>query len=71
MPQKKAHDMPKVGTVFEKRYKKSLYRLTVVKADGGIVFKVEGNVFRTPTGAAKSITGCAVNGWVWWGIEGR
>lgn len=71
MPQKKAHDLPKVGTVFEKRYKKTFHRLTIVKTEGGVGFKVAGKTFRTPTGAAKSITGSDVNGWMWWGIEGK
>jgi hypothetical protein len=69
MAQKKPRDDPKVGRVFQKRYKGCLYQLTIVTVSGGVGYKVGDEVFRTPSGAAESITGCEVNGWKWWGIE--
>ena len=71
MPQKKQREAPKVGSVFEKRYKRCRHLLAIVKLGSGIGFKVGDEVFLTPTAAATSITGSEVNGWVWWGIEDR
>ena len=69
MPQKKPHDDPKVGSVYEKRYKGCRHRLAIVKVGGSVGYKVGDEVFQSPSSAAKSITGCEVNGWEWWGIE--
>jgi hypothetical protein len=69
MAKRKPRQLPKVGTVYEKRFKKTLYRLTVVKTGHVIGFKVGTNVYQSPSGAAKAITGSEVNGWAFWGME--
>jgi hypothetical protein len=71
MAKRKPRQLPKVGTVYEKRFNKTPYRLTVVKTENGIGFKVGSNVYASPSGAAKAITGSEVNGWAFWGIEAR
>lgn len=71
MPRPKERKSPKVGASFEKTYKGKTYTLTVVKTPGGTGYKVNGEVFTSPSTAAKSITGSEVNGWVWWGMEQR
>jgi hypothetical protein len=71
MPQRKPRQLPTVGSVFEKTFRGEVYRLTVVKTGEGVRFKIGGKTFRTPSGAAKSITGSEVNGWSFWGIDER
>lgn len=69
MAKRKAREAPKVGTTYDKHYRGKQYRLTVVKADETVGFKLGNEVFKTPSGAAKSITGNEINGWAFWGIE--
>lgn len=63
------HVMPKVGTVYEKKYKGKLFKLTVVRASGKTAFDYSGQAFDTPTAAAKTITKHEINGWKFWGID--
>lgn len=70
MPTAKVHTPPPAGTVFRRKYKGREYSLTVVVSkDGGVGYKVRGELFTSPSSAAKSVTGSDSNGWVWWGIE--
>jgi len=60
---------PKIGNIYSKTYKKKEYKLEIVDYNGKIGFKVNNNIYLTPTGAAKSITNSDVNGWSFWKIN--
>jgi len=68
MPKRKKHITPKPGSTFRKEYKREHYILSVIEDGGQTHFRVGKTTFRTPTAAAKSITGSEVNGWNFWGI---
>jgi hypothetical protein len=69
MPKEIERIAPRIGTVFAKKYRGNIYRLTVVRSSGEIAFKVAGQTFKTPTAAAKSITKHEINGWKFWSID--
>lgn len=69
MPAKKIRKEPRVGSTFHRAFKGRTYRLTIVNRPGGVGYKVGKNVFSSPSGAAKSIGGSEVNGWVFWKID--
>lgn len=56
--------LPPVGTVFERRYKDQSIKVKVL-ADG---FQHAGQVHKSLSALAKSFTGCATNGFVWFGL---
>jgi len=58
-----------VGTVYERLYKGKKVQMSVVMTERGLAYRVGDTDFRTPTGAAKSVTGTAVNGWEFWRID--
>ena len=66
---KKEHKLPKVGSIWEKSFKKRRYVMKVVAAPNGVAYEVDGRRFKSPSGAAESITKREVNGWVFWKIE--
>ena len=70
MPIHKTHQVPAIGSKFIRRFKGTEYQLIVVETDRGAGYKVGRTTFKTPTAAAKSITGHAVNGWAFWKIKG-
>ena len=75
MGKRKKRQLPEVGTIFGRTYKKHgdvkrrIFELKVVKLGNGIGYEFEGNVFRSPSAAAKSLLHCSVNGWVFWKID--
>jgi hypothetical protein len=69
MRARKKRPNPKLGRKFVKEYKHQIYKLKVVKGNGGIGYKLEGIVYSSPSAAAKSITGSEVNGWKFWKID--
>lgn len=71
MPGRKKHEVPAVGKTFRHEYKGRGYVMKVVEHDGQPSYSVAGEVFRSPSRAARSVTGTAVNGWAFWGIERR
>lgn len=71
MPKRKRREPPEVGGTFERTYKAKVYRLRIVRVEGGVGFKLGGKLYQTPTAAAKAVVGRDVNGWVFWGIEPR
>lgn len=71
MPKTNNREMPKTGTVFEKRYEGKNYKLKVVTSPTGPAFDLNGHLFKTPTAAAKSITRHEVNGWVFWKMDAK
>ena len=73
MPKRKRRDvLPKVGTKLKGRYKSKAFEATVVSVQpnsGGVAVDVNGVSYRSLSGAAKAITGHAVNGWRFWGLK--
>jgi len=69
MPRKKQHKLPKVGSIWERSFKKKRYVMKVVAAPNGIAYEVDGRRFDSPSAAAKSIAKVEVNGWVFWKID--
>jgi hypothetical protein len=57
---------PKVGVTFVRTFNHRKYQLKVVSTPHGIGYDVGGQVFKSPSGAAKSITKTSINGWVFW-----
>ena len=64
MPRRKKRTSPTSGKIFKKKYKGKIYEMKVVARDKGVAFSVGGKIYKTPTGAAKSITKIDVNGLV-------
>jgi len=69
MRRAKDHKAPKSGSTFEKIFKHRKYHLKIVSTPRGIGYEVCGQVFRSPSAAAKSITKTAVNGWAFWHMD--
>jgi len=69
MPQRKEHAMPKNNASYVHNYKGQRYTLTVRIENGAPFYYVNKASFKTPTAAAKSITGKEVNGWKFWHID--
>ena len=58
------------GTVLVGRHKGTEHRCEVVETPEGVRYQVAGETFKSPSSAAKHVTGGAVNGWVFWSIAG-
>ena len=69
MPKRKKRCTPKVGTNYTRQFKNRTYTMNVVRAADGVAYAVGKKTFKTPTGAAKSITGSEVNGWEFWNMD--
>ena len=75
MPRRIEHKIPEVGTVFVRIYKKRgekksrKLELKVVKVGNRIRYKFEGNVYHTPSEAAKSLLHYEVDGWIFWRMD--
>jgi hypothetical protein len=68
MPVRKKRRPLEIGTVFVKEWKGQKHKMEVVGAPWGIGYKVGRIIYRTPSGAAKSIVNYEVNGWRFWRI---
>ncbi len=68
MPKRKKRTLPSVGEIFEGRVAGITYKMEVVKVNGKICYKVNGKIYGSPSGAAKSLTRHEVNGWRFWRI---
>lgn len=68
---KAKHVTPAIGSTFEHRYKGTLYTMTVVESDSGVGYEVDGEVYRSPTAAAKAVVGVDqfVNGRKFWKLD--
>lgn len=71
MPGKrKSRPLPSVGSTYERLYKGRTLQMTVVTSDSGrVAYQVLGKEFRSPSGAAKAVTGTEINGWEFWNIS--
>jgi hypothetical protein len=65
----KTRRTPKPGTKFVRKYKRQTYNLKVVKANGGVGYDLNGKLYSSPSGAAKSLTRNETNGWKFWNID--
>ena len=60
-----------VGSVLVGRHKGTEHRCEVVEMPEGMRYRVDGGeIFKSPSSAAKHVTGGAVNGWVFWSVDG-
>jgi hypothetical protein len=58
------------GIVLVGRHKGTAHRCEVVETPEGLRYQVDGGeIFKSPSAAAKHVTGGAVNGWVFWSLE--
>lgn len=71
MTSKEERELPKVNSEFTRVYKGKAYTLKVVKLKAGIAYELNGQIFKSPTSAAKSLTKSEVNGWIFWKIAKR
>jgi hypothetical protein len=62
---------PEVGRKFTQKFKDKVVTMTVVKTDEGIGYEVKGEVFRSPSMAAKHVSGHEANGYEYWRMEPR
>jgi len=69
MPKTKKRKKPALGKTFIKIYKNKEFKMVVVINNGKIGYKVNDQIFKSPSGAAKSITEQEVNGWRFWNID--
>lgn len=69
MPRRSVRPNPVVGTVRSVDFKGHSYTMEVVEIEGEMLYKVNDITYRSPSGAAKSITGYEVNGWRLWHLD--
>lgn len=71
MSKKKERELPAIGSTFSKKWKGTIYTLTVVEEDGIIKYSCQGKVFNSPSGAALSVikNQYQTNGWAFWGMD--
>lgn len=71
MKKKAERKEPNVGQEFHHRYQGEMYTLTVVRTDDGIGYELMGEVYRSPTAAAKALVGKeqSTNGRKFWHID--
>lgn len=68
-PQRKNRKLPAVGSSYEHNYKGKVVRMELVRIKDKITYRVSGTDYSSPSAAAYSITGTAVNGWKFWHME--
>jgi hypothetical protein len=57
---------PMIGTVLEHTVAGKRYELKVVSTNEGAAYELNGQVYKTLTGAARSIVKYEANGWKFW-----
>jgi hypothetical protein len=65
----KKHVLPLPGSKFIRSWKGIEYEMTVIKEGNTYEYKVNNELFSSPSGAARFITKQNVNGWRFWKIE--
>lgn len=73
MAKKKQRTPPPVGSRYRHVYRGEAYDMEVVETPSGVGYKVLGEVYRSPTAAAKSIVGKdqQTNGWNFWNMDSK
>jgi hypothetical protein len=69
MPRSKPRTLPKAGSTFKREFQGKSYTLAVVEQNGRLQYRLKGESFDSPSGAAKRLTKHAVNGWVFWRMD--
>ena len=69
MAKRKERKLPQPGARFSRTHKGETYIMEVVSQGGRIGYKVEQEIYSSPSAAAKVITKTEVNGWVFWGLD--
>ena len=70
---KKKRTPPSVGSKYRHVFRGELYEMVVVESPEGIGYEVRGEVFRSPTAAAKAVVGKDqhTNGWNFWNMDSK
>jgi hypothetical protein len=68
-PVKKQREAPALGTTYHAKWKGRAYTMVVTGADNALLYRTGGLDFKTPSGAAHSITKGPVNGYVFWHMD--
>jgi len=68
-PVRKQRPTPALGTTYHGKWKGKTYTMVVGGADGALLYRTGGLDFKTPSGAAHSITAGPVNGYVFWKMD--
>ena len=61
--------IPKAGLICNRIFAGKQYILKVVNWSNGLGYELNGQIYDTPTAAAKSITKFEVNGWRFWHLK--
>lgn len=69
MPKTIKWKTPPVGSIFKRDFAGKQHTLKVMNSPSGIIYELDGRIFKTPTAAAKSLTKYEVNGWKFWNIK--
>jgi hypothetical protein len=69
MAKHKERPTPKVGSRFEKNFSGKSRTLYVVRHEDRICYKMDGEIYASPSAAAKMLTKSEVNGWKFWGMD--
>jgi len=60
---------PTVGLIIKRKFKNKIHTMRVVETEEGIGYEVDGEVFNSPSSAARKITVHPVNGWRFWHLD--
>jgi len=69
-----SRELPPAGTKLVGSSKGEVYEAVIVSSSGKPgrrAVRVQGREFGSLSGAARAVTGHAVNGWVFWKVPGR
>jgi hypothetical protein len=69
MPRHRVRQPPRPGRRFKKKYRGREYELEVVRHNNAVWYSLGSRLFRTPSAAARALTGHEINGWKFWKIE--
>jgi hypothetical protein len=71
VPKRKVRPTPIPGTIYERDYKGTTYKLVVVESPNGIRYTLGNRTFETLTAAAKSLVGAeqSISGPRFWGLD--
>lgn len=59
---------PAKGAMLLGRYHGKEHRATIVEQDGALRVRLGQDTYRSLSGAARAITGSAINGWRFWNV---
>jgi len=68
LPKAKNRELPRPGTRYSRVFKGRTVEMEVISTPNGVRYKIGEKEYRSPSGAAKAVTGNEVNGWYFWNI---